>query len=249
MSKIAKYSAIALPGLNQMAKIKPDDGGYFPIILGGFNISNHGGVFYPLVESVKRMFDTGGIFRRRLDSGLLRGEFGHPDVSKMSLPDALNRLARVEPLLTSHHIRSVELIEKKDETGKPIILALGMVKPSGPYADCLQKQLANPEENVAFSIRSFTDTQSMGGRVVKIVTDILTYDYVTEPGIKNATQFTTAALEELLYSMEVSEQLLSQAISAPRLAGLEHEKNTLTMVKTNLGWNKVKVVDLRAINF
>ena len=247
---IVKYSALSIPGANQMSKIKPDETGYYPIILGGFNICNASGIYYPLVESVRNMFKVGGIFRRRLDTGLLRGEYGHPKLDGMKEIDMLNRLARMEALLTSHHIRSVELLDKKDERGNSIVVAAGMVKPSGPYGDTLQKQFDNLLENIAFSVRSFTDTTSLNGRIVKIITELLTYDYVTEPGISRATQYMTAAMEELKYDLTVTEELLNSAITTRTFNNfaLEDEASTLSMVRTNLGWHSVNVLDLRAIN-
>ena len=43
MSQIAKYAAIALPGVNKSAKLQADETGYYKCILGGFNLENHSG--------------------------------------------------------------------------------------------------------------------------------------------------------------------------------------------------------------
>jgi hypothetical protein len=124
-----------------------------------------------------------------------------------------------------------------------------MVKPSGPYAECLQKQLDNPEENVAFSIRAFTNDSMMNGSKAKVVLDALTYDFVTEPGIKVATKFKSTGLEELINSFTISPEDLDKAIKCVSHSGLENEQNSLVMVKESLGWNKVKTINLRAVDW
>ncbi len=249
MNSIVKYTASTLPGVNPVSNLEADNNGYYKCILGGFNLSNHSGIYYPLLPSVKQLFDVGGIVRRRLDSGLCRGEYGHPNVSGLPLEQALQRLMKIEPTMVSHHIKSIELKNSKDEFGKAIVLAIGEVKPTGPYGSFVKEQLDNPEENVAFSIRSITADKLVDNKMTKVVLDALTYDYVTEPGIKHATKFNSMSLEELFPGMIFTEDTLNLAISHTNNYGLEEETSTLTMVKNHLGWNKVRVVNLKAINW
>ena len=249
MAEIARYACTSLPGLNSANKLKPDATGYYKCILGGFNMSNHSGVNYPLLPSVKALFGEGGIVRRRLDAGLCKGEYGHPKLDGMALNDILKRLAFIDPLLTSHHIKSIELQNQKDTNGKELVLAVGMVKPSGPYGQYLAEQLNNPEENVAFSIRSFTRDIVHNGLAAKQVVDAMTYDFVTEPGISKATKFNTVSLEELHETILFTDRDLTNAIATSSVAGLEATSDTLTMVKTALGWNQVRVTHLSALNW
>lgn len=247
---IARYSALALPGYNNSSKLNPDQNGYRKCILGGFNLYNHSGEYYPLTESVKGLFETGGIVRRRLDSGLCRGEYGHPKIQGMCLEAALNRLAVLDELLISHHIRDVDLVPSIDEYKNDIILAVGSVKPTGPFGDCLEKQMDNPDENVAFSIRSFTTKSMYNGKTAKIVRDAITWDYVNEPGIKAATQFNTAiSLEELSNTLIFTDNDLDTAISESNFSGLESGHSALSMVRSSLGWAKVEILKVSAIDW
>ena len=58
MNTIAQYSALSTPGLNQVSKMLPDNNGYYKCILGGFNLSNRSGLYYPLTSGIKNMFNT-----------------------------------------------------------------------------------------------------------------------------------------------------------------------------------------------
>lgn len=262
MGTIVKYTANTLSGVNPVKELKFDTNGYYRCVLGGFNLSNHSGAYYPLLPEVKALFEKGGIVRRRLDAGLCRGEYGHPNVSGLPLEQALQRLMKIEPTMVSHHIKSIELKDSKDEYGKPIILAIGEVKPTGPYGNYVKEQLDNPEENVAFSIRSITADKMIGNQMNKVVLDALTYDYVTEPGIKHATKFNSLSMEELLTNANISELFpgiiftendINKAIQTTSRIGLEEEHSTLVMVKErlgpSLGWHKVKVIGIRSLDW
>lgn len=249
MNTIAQYSALSTPGLNQVSKMLPDNNGYYKCILGGFNLSNRSGLYYPLTSGIKNMFNTGGIVRRRLDDGTLRGELGHPDISKMAHMDILKRLAIIDPTRVSHHIKSMELVEKKDENGKSIILVYGMLRPSGPYGSSLKESLDNKEENVAFSIRSFSVPSIHHGSPAREVIDILTYDMVMEGGIGMANQFTTATLENLIDNISFTDKDFDTVIKSSYTDGLESNASTLTMIKDNFGWHKIKVNTLSAIDW
>ena len=96
MSKIASYGCLAVPGVNQVSKMRPDDTGYYKCIVGAFNCENSSGVPYPLTDSVRSLFAEGGIVRRRLDKGVCRGEYAHPNISNMQPPDIIRRLARID---------------------------------------------------------------------------------------------------------------------------------------------------------
>ena len=63
----------------------------------------------------------------------------------------------------------------------------------------------NPKENVCFSIRSFTDNSYSHGRVNKVLKNIITFDYVNEPGIHIAEKYKSPSLEaveETVFSKE-----------------------------------------------
>jgi len=149
MSKVASYGCVSIPGLNQVKKMKVDANGYYECILGGFNTENQSGLHYPLTPSVKALYAKGGIVRRRLDEGLCRGEYDHPSLEGLNNGQIMNRLAIIQPDRVSHHIKSIDLVERKDATGRKVVLAMGLVKPAGPFAAPLRASLENLDENVA----------------------------------------------------------------------------------------------------
>lgn len=256
MAEIANYTSIYQPNLNKAKELKTDEGGYRRIILGAFNIDNSIGIHYPLTEKVKKLFEPGGSVRRRLDTGLCKSEMGHPDVSKMQLEDALRRISIIDETRVCAHIKSVQLVPSKDEYNSNVVMAVGWVKPSGPYANGLENQFNNPEENVAFSIRSFVKLTNISGKLYREVTEIFTWDYVSEPGIKLAHKFNTlAALES--HTPVIIEDInlvfnnvqLDNAIDKSMQFGFENEFSELVMVRDSLGWNKVQSVNLRAFDW
>jgi hypothetical protein len=95
MSQSIRYSVTSLPGQNNTANLAVDSTGYYRCILGGFNMCNNSGVYYPLLDSVKKLFEVGGIVRRRLDNGLCKGEYGHPQVEGLPYHVAMARLDKV----------------------------------------------------------------------------------------------------------------------------------------------------------
>lgn len=246
MSKIASYSCVAIPGVNQVDKMRPDEDGYYRCILGGFNLENSSGIHYPLTDSVKQLFETGGIVRRRLDKGVCRGEYAHPDINNMQMPDIIRRLAKIDENQVSHHIRTVDLVPTKNEYNRDVVLAVGSVRPCGPKGPYLKDSLDNPHENVAFSIRSFTKPIMMNGKMARVVTDAVTWDYVNEGGILPANQFNTVnmGLEELIDDIFFTEEDFNLAVLQSHNQGLEAEESTISMIRTALGWQPVQMVNV-----
>lgn len=225
-------------------KLKQDDNGYYEIVLGAFNIYNSEGKYYPLLESVSEMFSPGGSFRRRLDNGACRSELGHPAMEDgQSIQSFIQRVLKIEPTKVCAHIASVTLNETKDEDGKPIVLTIGRVKPSGPYADALKASLENVEENVAFSIRSLAADKQVRGRIEKHVSNIITYDAVVEPGIHLATKYATPSLEELAKEIAFTDVDL-RLIANKRNEGVSLESaSEAKRILTDLGWVKAEIIN------
>ena len=93
------------------------------------------------------------------------------------------------------HIRKVELIDGADEQGNSCLIMQGEVKPSGPFAAVLEAKFNNGSEDTCFSIRCLTDVRRDFGRVVKTITEIVTWDMVGEPGIAIASKYRSASTE------------------------------------------------------
>ena len=246
---IAKYSVTSLPGVNAVNKLKPDATGYYRCIVGGFNIMSRNGVFYPLTQQVLSLFAEDSILRRRLTDGYCRAEYGHPNILGMEVRDILRRLCIIEEKNACATYRKFDLVESKDEFGKPIILVYGELLPSGPYGDVLTKQLNNNEENVAFSVRSITNDYHERGIYCKEIKNLVTYDYVNEPGIKRANQFNTAVGLESLQDILFTENDLAEALRFSQFTGMESEQTQITMIKDSLGWHKIQSVNLGALGW
>jgi hypothetical protein len=201
-----------------------NDNGYREVILGGFNIHNATGDFYPMCEELKKIFSNSSDFSRRINNGQLYGERDHPKILPgMTERAFMHRALEVHMDNVCHHIRSVRLDTSgviKDKYGKPAIAVIGDISPSGPHAAELERSFNNSSENTAFSIRSFTKDTIIGGTRYREVHQIVTWDRVLEPGIEDATKYASPATESYalntLYNRRISEDTLVR-LSKPNI--------------------------------
>ena len=183
-------------------QIKKDDKGYYFITLGAFNAYNRSGAFY-LMDGVRDLVENkSSSLNRRIRDGYLKGEAGHPNYETgMSKVEFYERNLKIEQTRISHHIRDIVFTDTKTPCGMPgkgnIVLVQAWLKPDGLMGDALKKSLDDPEQNVAFSIRCFTKDEMVNGTVIKQVVQIVTWDWVVEPGMKMANKFDTLNLESL----------------------------------------------------
>ena len=183
-------------------QIKKDDKGYYFITLGAFNAYNRSGAFY-LMDGVRDLVENkSSSLNRRIRDGYLKGEAGHPNYETgMSKVEFYERNLKIEQTRISHNIRDIVFTDTKTPCGMPgkgnIVLVQAWLKPDGPMGDALKKSLDDPEQNVAFSIRCFTKDEMVNGTVIKQVVQIVTWDWVVEPGMKMANKFDTLNLESL----------------------------------------------------
>ena len=259
----ASYGVTALAGLNPVNKLPTKEiagSTYYRCLVGAFNTYNDVGIYYPFHDKLKQMFSPNGIITDRLRKGLLKGETNHPDIRGLSKTDALNKLVLIDGQLVQHYIHQYELIAGKDDNGKDIILCYAWLKPAGPFGPQLAKSLESPEENVAFSVRSFCKTMVYQGRRCKFITTLLTHDGVTEPGINIATKFDSehqnisgvislenrALPNRLLKEMESERHFTFEDfdIIEQQCVGLEDASRNIRMVKDSLGWQKVECQDM-----
>lgn len=203
----------ALNGTNKAGLIKADAAGYYEMVIGAFDVPNSRGDIYT-AESARRLFKDSKLLMRRSDGGYLRGEYGHPkrEVGQ-SVREFISRNHEIDERYVSHLFKEVWLDEKniRDESGSTIIAVMALVKPTGPYGDVLAKQIES-DENVAFSIRCFCDDKVQpNGTLRRSLRNIITWDYVNEPGIKNANKYASPACESLrdiLTDEEITEQMI-----------------------------------------
>jgi hypothetical protein len=220
------------------------------MVVGALNVFNSGGSYYPLKGS-EALFDESSSFQRRVKRAALRGEYGHPkpvprslDPRQQKLNDqefARRNLSIYEENVCCHHMKIwLDFDRVKDKDGKPVISIMSLVAPNGPLGHVLEKQLQNPHENVCFSIRSFTDNRMRFGIEERILREIVTFDYVNEPGIATAEKYFAPSLEARSeYEVEYSRGTLEQAIFESRPAGISNESLIVSgeSLFNSMNWN------------
>lgn len=230
------FSCTALVGTNKVGNLKRDADGYYEVVLGALDVFNHSGQFWPASSSVKEIFQKSSAFMRRISRAALRCEYGHPKKEgNMTMPEYAHRLTQIWEHMVCCHIKEVwlETSRVKDKDGRVVIAIMGKIRPSStPWGLALEKQLQNPHENVCFSIRAVTSDTMQFGRYDKTIKEIITWDYVNEPGIAVANKYSVPSLEsldgtapdsgclEVLEEVEVPVTMLRSFIESRRNTGM-----------------------------
>ena len=179
--------------------IRPDEDGYYKIILGAVNTTNTSNHFYPL-RPIQRLFEANSILMRRIKSGYLKAEVGHPERSPgMTDKEYLQRVLKIDEDNVCAHIKKVtldyEAAKGISELNNDAVVIIGDVKPNGIKASILQDDIDDPNINVAFSVRSLTMDTVQRGVVIKHFTNIVCWDKVIEPGLAVANKFDSPSCE------------------------------------------------------
>lgn len=229
MSNSVRFQCTALAGTNKAGILRKDEKGYREVVVGALNVFNSAGQYYTF-EHAKGLFENSSQLQRRVTKGNLFTELGHPKkLPGMTDDDFTRRILQIDEGNICGHIRSVDLDfnRVKDEHGKPVIAMLAWVGPSGPHGLALERSFDNPDENVCFSIRAFTDDYRHGGIVHRHLKTIVTWDKVTEPGISVANKWMAPSLEELT-SVLMSRGELSRAVEPSEVHGVATETALIT---------------------
>lgn len=239
----ASYSCTALNGTNKAGVVKCDADGYYDVVLGALNFYNSQGAYYPF-DSAKELFSESSDLMRRINNACLKGECGHPKREVgMSFREFFMRVLNIFEDKVSHHIRRVYIDDQnvKDRNGNRVIAVRGEIKPAGPMGPALKEALENRHENVCFSIRSLTnDITDSSGRVIKNITKIITWDWVTEPGISVANKYAFPSLESLSDVTVTFESLQAIVDSEPVGLGLESNVASVKDAMKAFGWDSNK---------
>lgn len=209
------FECTRLKGTNKVGIIKPDRDGCYTQVIGALGAFNSAGSFYDL-ESGVRFFQAQSSFQRKIGRGVLRAETGHPKrLPGMKEYEYGSRILHIEETLVCGTWRRIWLSREdlRDDQGRRIIPIMGTIYPSGPYRDMLIHAYASPGEQVCYSIRSFTnDTPRGDGTYLKRLLQIVTFDYVTEPGMWNAEKLLSPNLEH----NSADRALLSETLNKSR---------------------------------
>ncbi len=200
---IVSYENELLPAMGKKTGVlSADASGYRTINLGGINLTNSAGQYYDSPQEVINLFSNSSNLQRRVRSGRLYSELGHPKPDGLTDEQFLIRVLSLYEEKEVAHIRKIDLINGVDENGRPCIIIVGEVKPSGPHAAVLEDKFNNGYEDTCFSIRCMTDVRREFGRVIKTITEIVTWDYVGEPGIAIASKYRSPSTESFDFSLE-----------------------------------------------
>jgi hypothetical protein len=234
-----RFACTSLAGVNKAGLLKKDEQGYYEVVVGALNVFNSAGQFY-VYEQAKKLFEGSSQLMRRVSKGALRGEYGHPKfLPGMTNDQFANRVMSIYEENVCCHFRdiTIDFNRVKDAQGKPVIAIVAWVKPAGPNAAALQASLDNPNENVCFSIRAFTDDFREGGVTKRVLKTIVTWDYVNEPGIAVAEKFCSPSLESMSET-SFSRGELERGLKVATTMGVATESALLTADElfTSCGW-------------
>lgn len=229
MSNI-KFTATKLSGSGRLGKLTPDANGYYTLPIGGLNLFNSTGDYYT-AEGARQLFEQSSVLMRRIANGNLKGENGHPKQLPGQRDDQyFNRAMTIEETNVSHHFKSIWLDDtygkKNPGLNSPDLIAvMAEVKPCGPHGPALQASLDNQDENVCFSIRALSKDFYQNRQKIRVLQSILTWDWVTEPGLHMATKWNSPTLESMTDKL-LTEAILSKIIEeTPRCLAMESGLN------------------------
>lgn len=251
MSDSVVFNCTALMGTNKAGVLKPDKNGYYQVVLGAFDFLNSAGENYPF-ETAKKLFKHSSSLMRRVRNGYCRGELDHPKKEPgMTHKDYVERILTIDSKNVSHHIKSLRVDTNaiKDANNKSIVAVIGEVKPSGPYGDSLEESFKNPDENVAFSLRSLVKPRLKNGRIEKDLKVLVTYDQVNEGGISIANKYTSPSLENIAAETPVTKHIIDTIAEDKVNLGLETGDIDIAIIKTELGWNLTEISNLGSLNW
>lgn len=240
MNHQIRFACTALAGSGKSGIIKPDDRGYYDIVVGGLNVYNSVGQYYPY-EEAKHLFEQSSSFMRRVQRGVLAGETGHPKwLPGMNSDEYAQRIMSIyEENVCCHHKEIyLDFNSVKDVNGQPIIAIRSKLIPAGPGGAALKASLDNPDENVCFSIRAFTSDERdhRTGTMRRILRTIVTWDRVIEPGLALAEKYKSPALESL-QDMTLSRGVIERAMAPREGVATESALMTGQELFRAMGWN------------
>jgi len=179
-----------------------DDKGRYIVMVGAYNAKNTSGDKYVFTQQVKNLFSK-SVARTRCADKQLYGEADHPELSHFrnktrSFEEAvamyMDRLWVVPTKNQAHQIHDFWFEELPDRVdGQPVYGVFNLIS---PINERQRASLENPEENTAYSVRSFIDKEPsrLQGWLVE-TTELITWDWVTNPGISYAGKYNTPGLE------------------------------------------------------
>ena len=192
--------------------LTPDADGYWWVNAGAYGVCNESGVYYS-EDNIEKLFDNDSILTRRIEKKVVRSELGHP----LWLPGTSEKMyeSRMQMIQEDRycgHIRAAKLVKNKD--GRSYITKIN-ITPFGHYKSTLLDALTTKDANCFFSVRSLSNRQMINGVLVKYVYYVITWDFVTEGGMRIANSLDTNNLDlESMSSAEISRVSVTSELSS-----------------------------------
>lgn len=240
------FECTALRGVNKEGKLTPDASGYYTTVLGAYGMKNSNGLFYDRRSAEILFASDRAIFQRLIAKGSLYGEMEHPGPrpyinanGQLDKDAYFARLRRIDPKNWAVHIRRVYLKEMVNDEGQPILAVIGEVKPQGEYVSSTIQALENPDSNVWFSVRSFTNDDLIRG--IRETVELVTWDLVPEGGIAMANKMRSPALEcfdsiPVTADMIIRANLMDKKVQS--MSGMEAADMSLDNISDVMGLSK-----------
>ena len=165
-----------------------DNDGYIWLNAGAYNIYNESGVYYD-GQNIEALFEDNSVLQRRISKSVVRSELGHPQ-KLPGMSDAMyeSRMMNIQEDRYCGNIRAAKIISNTDDKVK---ITKINITPFGHYKSTLIDAIKTKDANCFFSVRSLSNRQRINGVLVKYVYEIITWDFVTEGGIRLANKFDT----------------------------------------------------------
>lgn len=227
-----KFSATKLTNTGKRGVLKPDEDGYYEMVIGGLNVFNSAGEYYTL-KGAEQLFSASSIFMRRVKSGCLKAEVGHPKkLPSMAYREYVQRIFAIEETNICAHFKEIWLdptygIKNPQANNPNLVAIMAKVKPTGPKAAGLQAAFDNPHENVCFSIRAVTKDYFERGQCYRVLENIVTFDWVNEPGISIANKWDSPAMESMDIQVLTKDAVVSALADADGYGIATEDSRTL----------------------
>ena len=240
--KLLLSRSIATKAENANKVIKKNERGDYLVVVGAVNHFNKSGEFYTAEDVKQRFFTENAMLMKRCKSGDVKIESEHPvQEPGMSKNAWFQRLygydkLRVAAIITELYLEETNI--KENGTDLNIILIWAAIKPleDRELGRTLKKDLENPDINTAFSIRSIIIKEQVNFITVCKIEDIITFDWVSSPGIAKANTFYTAGMESAIVGKDYSVSL-ANLNNASEISIIRH------MLKTTPGLENAIVLD------
>jgi hypothetical protein len=226
--KSIRFTATRVVPKEKRGILVPDVNGYVKTVVGALNAFNSAGEYYT-AQGAEDLFRNSSILLRRMGKGYLKSELGHPKrLPGQSDDEYLERILSIEETNVSAHIKELELDydfgRRNPQYGNQDMVAIiATLRPSGPHGKALEASLANPDENVGFSIRALTHNYYERGQTYRVLTTVVTFDQVTEQGIPIANKWASPALESI-DTLSISNRQLQRLVERNTLVATESDR-------------------------